>query len=121
MGREEYEGFLPYRAALGIVYVMDLVEYDPVMVLEVIGTIEYLVPEYIRSHYQYRRALIYRDVAGQYSDVVAVPAAEVAELLVGEGLYGGRVYHALVLADALFDDVLRDSGLARACRRAGYS
>jgi hypothetical protein len=113
LGRED-DGLLPDRAALDVVEVVDLVEDDVADVVEGFRGLEDRVAEDLRGHEDDLRVRIERDVAGLDADAVAVEGGEVAELLVGERLDGGRVEDAGAFPEAALDGVLGHEGLARA-------
>ena len=110
--RREHDRFLPDRAALGVIQIMDLVKNDPGSIFEADRILKELVAVDLRGHDDDGRVRIQGDVAGQKSDLIGVADRKIAVLLVGERLDGGGVDHPLTPGDRFFDRVFSDGGLA---------
>ena len=114
----EDQRLLPDRAALEVVQEVDLVEHRVLDVVELGGVLEDRVAQDLRGHDQDLGRRLQRDVAGQQAHVHVALLAEVAVLLVGEGLDRGGVDAAPAARHRVVDGVLGDQRLARPGGRA---
>jgi hypothetical protein len=119
VGRRVDDHLLPHRPPVLVPQVVDLVEYDEAQPVEGGRPGVDHVPEHLGGH-DHGRGLAGDGVVPreQAHPVRAVPAGEVAELLVGQGLERRRVERLAPLGQGLRHGVLGDDGLARArgCR-----
>ena len=118
LGRGEKKRFLPDRAALGVIQIVDLVENDPADLLDAFRVLEKGIPVDLGGHNEERRSGIDRNVPGQDADnVFAETFLEVAEFLIAQGLDRGGVNDLFSACEGFFDRFFGDKCLARTCGR----
>ncbi len=118
--RAEDDRFFPGRAALWIGEVMDLVEDHGLDVVQLPRALEEHVPQDLGGHDDDAGVTVLADVTGQEADIVAVDRAEVAELLVRQGLDGRGVDDAAGAAEGIVDAKLGDDRLPGAGRGSDH-
>ena len=118
LGREVDDHLLPHRAAVRVLQVVHLVEHhEPQIPQRARAAVDHVAQD-LGRHHDDGSVTVDAVVAGEEPDAPgAMPANEIAELLVRQRLDRRRVERLAALRERERDGVLRDDRLARPCRR----
>ena len=109
--------FLPHRAPVGVLQVVDFVEDHIAKVAQRVGARVDHVAQDLGRHHDDRRVAVDRVVAGEQADVgAAMTAHQVDVLLIRQRLDGRRVERLRALGECTGRRVLRDDRLPRGGR-----